>query len=44
MASSDETSTLGEDDAHANAKPTFDMRTVFFSKLNILLQEKSDNS
>ncbi|GFQ88937.1 hypothetical protein TNCT_695981 [Trichonephila clavata] len=40
----DETNMLGEDDAHANAEPTFDMRTVFLSKLSILLQEKADNS
>lgn len=44
MASPDETSMLGKDDARANAEPNFDMRTVFLSKLNILLQEKVDNS
>ncbi|XP_035218364.1 KRAB-A domain-containing protein 2-like [Stegodyphus dumicola] len=44
MASPDETRRLGEDDAYANTEPTFDMRTVFLSKLNILQQEKAGNS
>ena len=43
MAFLDKTSMLDEDVTHANGEPTFDIRTVFLSKLNILLQEKADS-